>query len=302
MKLTHFFVTLFLFIIWGLNFVVIKIGLKEIPPVFLVFIRFFLTSFPAIFFIKRPNISLSKLLIYGLVMFALQFGFLFSAMEHGITPALASILLQLQVFFTIALGSIVFKEKLSTSQIFGALVAFSGMAIIAKNLSHEVTLSGVLLVIAAAACSAPGNAICKKMGDVDMVAVVVWSSLFAWPALLLFSVYLEGCDKILLSLMTLNKSSFGAVAYITYLSTFLGYYIWNYLISKYPMSVVAPYSLLSPIFGTFFSCILLGETLPTWKISCGLLVLAGLCINLAGSYLEKRSMIYKKSKAENLVD
>lgn len=302
MKLIHFLLTIALFVVWGFNFVVIKVGLRDLPPLFLVFTRFFLTSLPAIFLIKKPNASWKQLIAYGTIMFALQFALLFSAMHHGITPALASILLQLQVFFTIGVAAFVFKEKLTISQILGALVAFAGMLIITMHLGHEVTLSGVLLVIGAAACAAPGNAICKKMGNVNMIAVVVWSSLFTWPTLLGFSLYYEGIEAIKKAIFSMEWSSFGAILYITYLSTFLGYFIWNYLLCKYPMSKTAPFSLLSPVFGTLFSSLVLKEQLPVWKISAGLLVLLGLCIHLTGPFLEKKWIFSKNSEAENLLD
>ena len=302
MKVIHFFLALFLFMIWGFNFVVIKLGLQGVPPIFLVFSRFFLTSLPAIFLIKKPNTTWAKLASYGLIMFAMQFGMLFSAMHHGITPALASILLTMQVFFTIAVAAIAFKEKILFSQWIGGFIALVGILLIIRHLGHEVTLAGFLLVIGSAACAAPGNAICKTMGQIDMIGMVVWSSLFAWPLLLGCSLYYEGIEAITKSLFEINWMSFGAVCYITYLSTFLGYYLWNLLLSKYPMSTVAPFSLLSPIFATVFSAVVLKEALPTWKIFTGSLVLLGLCFNLAGPYLEKKWTLVKNSRAENLLD
>lgn len=164
MLLHHFFLTLLVILVWGFNFVVIKIGLNTIPPIFLVFARFFFTCFPAIFFIKKPKVPLRLLISYGIVMFALQFAFLFMAMESKITPALASLLLQVQVFFALVLAFLVFKEKIYKSQLFGALIAFSGILLIITNLGAEVTLKGFLLVMAAAGCAAPGNAISKKIG------------------------------------------------------------------------------------------------------------------------------------------
>lgn len=295
MKISHLFLILFVILIWGLNFVLIKFGLLHIPPIFLVFIRFFLTSLPAVFFIKKPDVSWKMLALYGNVMFALQFSMLFVAMHHGITPSLAAILLQLQVFFTLGLAAYLFKEKLFKSQIFGACIAFCGVGLIAKNLGAEVTLPGFLLVVGAASCAAPGNALSKKMGSADMLGVVVWSSLFAWPSLLCFSLYYEGLPTILEGLRHLTWQSAGSALYVTYLSTLLGYVVWNALISKYSLSKIAPFTLLSPVVGTLASTWILKEPLPFWKIFSACLILLGLFLNIFGPKLESKREISKES-------
>jgi len=288
MLLHHFLLILLVILVWGFNFVVIKIGLNTIPPIFLVFARFFFTCFPAIFFIKKPKAPLKLLISYGIVMFALQFAFLFMAMESKITPALASLLLQVQVFFALALASLVFKEKIYKSQLFGALIAFSGILLIITNLGAEVTLNGFLLVMAAAACAAPGNAISKKIGTTNVLGLIVWGSLFASPFLLALSFIFEGKEKILLGLTTLSWEAAGSVFYIVYLSTFFGFYVWNLMLSKYPLSKVTPFSLLSPVFGTLSSCLVLNEKLFSWKILAGALVLFGLLINVVGPKYEMK--------------
>jgi len=250
------------------------------PPIFLVFCRFFLTCFPAILFVKRPEIPFRKFAAYGLVMFALQFTLLFSGMYMGVTPGLAALILQVQVFFTIFLGVVVLKEKLQKLQILGALASIGGIACIGANLQGEVTLTGFLLIIAAAATWAPGNVISKKIGPVNILSLVVWSSLVAWPPLLIASLCIEGPSTILQSLTTLHWKSIGAVLYITYLSTLFGFCMWNRLIQRYTLGTVAPFSLLSPVVGMLGSVLVFNEPLQSWKILAGGLIVIGLCINL----------------------
>lgn len=285
MRLSHITLALLVILIWGFNFVVIKVGLKGFPPIFLVFCRFLLTSLPAIFFIKRPSIAFKKVAAYGLIMFALQFSCLFVGMHFGVSPSLASLILQVQVFFTILLGVLIFKEKLHRTQILGALIAFSGIALIGMNIGGELTLSGFLLVLAAAFAWGPGNVISKKMGDIDMLSLVVWSSLVAWPPLLAVSLILEGPKTILNSLLHLHWHSAASVLYITYLSTLFGFYIWNYLIKRYSLGMIAPFSLLSPVVGMIGSALVLNESLQSWKILSGSLIVLGLFINLFGPKL-----------------
>ena len=293
MRLKHFFLILGIILIWGFNFAVVKVGLVHIPPLFLVFLRFFLTSIPLIFFVKKPDVPIRLLFSYGVVMFALQFGMLFSAMQNGITAGLASILLQVQVFFALALAAIVFKEKLFKTQILGAVIAFLGIALIGKNLGDEITLAGFILVIGAACCSAPGNALSKKMGNVDMLGVVVWSSFFAWPCLLIFSLYFEGYAMIMQSFQSMTWKSCSSALYVTYLSTLLGYYVWNDLIAKYSVGKIAPFTLLSPVFGMISSTLIFKEPLPVWKLFSAMLILTGLGLHIIGPKLESQRL-YKK--------
>ncbi len=282
MQLFNIILALLVVIIWGFNFVVIKVGLEEISPLLLGFARFFLTSIPAVFFIKKPSAPFKMVAWYGLVMFALQFSLLFIGMYAGVTPGLASLLLQLQVFFTVLLATLFFREKLHFWQILGALVSFSGIAFVAMNLGGNITLTGFLLVIGAAASWGVGNVISKKIGKVNMVSLVIWGSLIAWPPLLAISFIVEGADKVLYTFQHLTWLSGGAVLYITYLSTLFGFGVWSWLLHHHPLGTIAPFTLLVPIFGILSSVLVLGEPLQSWKVLAAILVIIGLCINLLG--------------------
>jgi O-acetylserine/cysteine efflux transporter len=282
MQLLHFLLVILVVAIWGLNFVAIKVGLDEIPPMLLVSSRFFLTCFPAIFFVKRPAAPFKMVIWYGLVMFGLPFALLFLGMNAGVTPGLASLLLQLQVFFTILLSVLFMEEKLHPWQIIGAFVSFAGIALVAMNLGGDTTLLGFLLVIAAAASWGAGNVISKKIGKVNMVSLVVWGSLVAWPPLLLICLTMEGANKILYTLEHATLLSVSALLYITYLATLFAFGAWSWLIHHHPLKIIAPFTLLVPVFGILSSVLLLNEPLQSWKIFATLLVIIGLCINIFG--------------------
>ncbi|MBL0000398.1 MAG: EamA family transporter [Sphingomonadales bacterium] len=101
MPLTHFTLALLVMAVWGSNFVVIKAALQHLPPLLLAALRFTFAFFPLAFFLKKPAVSLGNLASYGLLIGVGQFGLLFIAMRHDITPGLASLVVQVQVFFTI---------------------------------------------------------------------------------------------------------------------------------------------------------------------------------------------------------
>jgi len=278
MSFSHILLLLFLMLIWGFNFVVIKVGVDGMQPIFFSFVRFFLASIPAIFFVKRPRVPWKVLIRYGLVMFAAQYALLFLGMYAGITAGLASLILQVQIFFTALLGILFFHEKPHSWQIIGALVAFSGIALIVFNLDESTTLPAFFLVVAAAATWSTGNLISKKIGAVNMLGLVVWGSLIAWPPLLLLSLGMEGIPQ-----FDYSWSAISSALYIAYFSTLLGFGIWSWFLHHYPLSTVAPFTLLAPVIAMGSSALVLGEPLQSWKIIAACLIITGLLINLFGS-------------------
>lgn len=285
MPFSHVLLALSVIAIWGINFVVIQIGLRELPPIFLTFLRFFFAAFPAVFFIKRPQIPFKMLFAYAMLMFTLDFAFLFSGMYAGVSSGIASLTLQTQVFFTAILAMVFLKEKLTLWQILGALVAFCGIGLVAINTGGDVNTLGLLLVEFAALSWAGGNLVSKKIGKVDMFSLVVWGSLVAWPPLLLLSFILEHGKLSVESILNVSWLTIGSVAYLVYPVTLFGFAIWSWLLSRHAASTVAPFTLLVPIFGFSSSALILGEGMQGWKIGAGFLIVSGLVINLYGGKL-----------------
>lgn len=281
----HLILLLLVVFFWGLNFVFVKIALQEIPPILLCFFRFFLVSIPAICFFKRPAVPFKWIILYSLVMFVLQFALMFTGIRMGVSAGLGSLLLQTQVFFSLFFASVFFKEKLNLWQILGALLSFSGIAIVGFNLGADVSLPGLLLVITAAATWGGGSIIVKKMGKVQSGSLLVWSSLLAWPPLLLLSFLIEGRLPTLLDFHQFSTESYAAILFIALFSTAFGFGTWNWLVQLYPLSTVAPFTLLVPVFAILASTLYLHEPLESWKILAALLVIGGLCVNIIGSRL-----------------
>lgn len=266
-------------IIWGFNFVVIKIGLQGLPPILFTAMRFLFAALPIVFFIKRPNVPWRLLAGYAAFQFAIQFTLLFSGMKLGFSPGLSSLVVQLQAFFTIGLAVLFLGERPRMAQVLGAVIAFSGMALVAWHLEAQTTMLGFSLVVIAALSWGIGNIFIKKIGKVDALALVVWGSLIAAPPLLLASYVIEGPAAIMAALQHISWLSIGAVLFQAYPTTILGFGIWSLLMRKYPAATVAPFTLLVPVVGMVSAAIVLDEPLQWWKIAAGFLVLAGLTLN-----------------------
>ena len=265
--------------IWGLNFVVIKIGLRDLPPLLFTSLRFFFAAVPLVFFVRRPEIPLHLLTGWGLAQFALQFSLLFVGMKLGMPAGLSSLVIQLQAFFTIALAWWLLHEHARATQLIGAGIALSGMGIVAWHLDTRSTLVGLLLVMGAGLSWAVANILSKRMGRVQHLALAVWGSLIAVPPLLMASALIEGPRVIWQALHALTLESSLAVLFQYYPNTLLGFGVWSMLMRRYPAAQVAPFSLLVPVAGMLSASIVLNESLQTWKIAAGALVLSGLAVN-----------------------
>ena len=278
--------------IWGLNFVVIKIGLQDLSPIALTVLRFAFAALPMAFFIKRPAIPWHLLCAFGLFQFALQFTFLFTGMQLGLTSGLASLVMQLQVFFTIALAILFVGERPRITQLVGALISFCGMAVVAYKLESKATLIGFMLVIIASMCWASGNIVTKKIGKVNPLALMIWGSLISLPPLLIASLLMEGTQGWVTAAHNMNWRAFATVLYQAYPNTMFAFGAWAVLMRKYPAATIAPFTLLVPIIGMACAALILDEALQWWKFAACGLVLGGLAFNQFGQkWLERRGII-----------
>lgn len=285
MRLPHVLLALLVMAIWGFSFVAIEEGLQDMPPMLLCCLRFFFTCFPAIFFIKKPKTSWGVIASYGILMFVCMFSFTFLGMHEGITPSLAAILIQLQVFFSIFLAMILFKEHITRWQILGALISFSGLIIVGFHLGGNVTLPGLLFMVLAGLSWGFANLTSKKAGKINMLGLIVWGSLFAWPILLILALTVEGGHTVIHSLRHITLLASTAVIYMAYPATLLGFSTWSWLLSHHRAATVTPFTLLVPFFAMLGSMLIFKEPLEHWKLIAAVLIMGGLCVNIFGSRL-----------------
>ncbi|ASQ45942.1 EamA family transporter [Legionella clemsonensis] len=285
MPVSHILLALLVALVWGINFLFVKLSLEEISPLFLCTLRFLLASIPAVFFIKPPAVPFKLVLSYGLIMFALQFSLLFLGMHAGMTPGMASLLIQVQVFFSVFFASVFLKEQPNPLQILGALVAFIGIGLVALHLDSNISVLGFILILGSAATWGIGNLITKKATKVNMIALVVWGSFVAIIPMFLITLTFEGATSVINTYNHLTWRGLSSLAYIVYISTWVGYGVWNWLVSRYPVSMIVPFTLLVPVVGILSSVIILGEPFQRWKLAAGLLVISGLCINVLSNRL-----------------
>ena len=267
--------------VWGTNFVVIKLSLESFPPFLFAALRYIFAFLPAALFLPRPKVAWTNLCVYGLAVGVGQFGVLYFAIDGNISPGLASLVIQTQVFFTIGFAMLFAKESLKLYQAIAVAIAMIGLAIIATHTDRTTTFLGLSLVVFAGFSWGIANTTSRRAGAINMLSYVVWASIYAIPPLIGLAVIFEGGWATLsASIMKAPMGAWLGVLWQSWGNTLFGYGAWAWLLSKHPAAVVAPAPLLVPIFGMGASAIFLGEPLPLWKMMAAGLVITGLMVNL----------------------
>jgi O-acetylserine/cysteine efflux transporter len=264
--------------IWGLNFSVIKFGLVTIDPFVLAGTRFALCALPAVFLVGKPDVPWRYIAGYGLVFGVGLWGMVNLGIAAGVSAGIASLVLQTSAFFTMALGAVALRESLTRSQWAGAAVAFSGLVVVTLVSDGSVTAAGLGLVVVGAASWSVANLIVKKSGASDMLAFVVWSSMFAPIPLFLIGYLRHGWAAYTQMGHALDAATLGSVLFQVYPVTIFGYWAWNRMLGRYPLAQVAPFSLLVPVFGLCGSVLFFDEHLPPMKVIAITLIGLGLVI------------------------
>ncbi|MBD2747542.1 EamA family transporter [Microvirga sp. BT688] len=287
MPLSHSLFALLVTVIWGLSFVVIKLGVGTTPPLLLAALRFLLAAIPAVFFVPRPKTRWTNVVAYGFFLGVAQFGLLFAAIAFGMPASLASVVMQAQVFFTILFAAVLMNERPGPHQVAGGVVAGFGLVLIAWPRMTGGGAGPFVMTVIAAACWGVANIVSKRAGRVDMLGYIVWSSLVAPLPLLGLSLWLDGADQVLAALTRMDGGTLAAVAYLAYPTTIFAFGIWAYLLSRHPAATVTPFALFVPVAGILGSVLILGEAMHPIEAVGGAIIVLGLAFNVFGPRLMK---------------
>ncbi|WP_405179159.1 EamA family transporter [Nocardia sp. NBC_01377] len=270
-------------LLWGLNFLAIRIGLDHFPPFFFAALRFAVIAIPVLLFVPRPRVNWRWILLYGTGFGILQFAFLFTAMRTGMPTGLASLVLQSSAPFTVLLGTVFLRERIRPAQLAGIGVALAGMAVIGWDRLEHATLLPVLLTLAGGLGWAFGNIGARMAGSTspgfDPLHLTLWIAVVPPVPLLLLSAAAEGPTTgpraLAASFSGTGWPALAALAYIAVLATIVGSGLWTYLMGRYPAGTVAPFSLLVPVVGIAAAWAFLDETPTATSLVGGVVVIGG---------------------------
>ena len=288
-------------VIWGMNFVFMKFALHDFTPFQLGAARYVFAVFPLILFIKRPQMDVKWLVLYGLFQGVGQFGFVFVALKVGMTAALASVLMQTQVFFTALFGFVLLGERPSRSLQIGLLLAAAGLSCFAINYvapqtnnTPATTLFGLVFCVAGASMWAASNIVVRKAqqslnkdSSFDAVAFLVWSSLMPILPFVALTLLFDA-EPTRWRWLAAPWSSWLSIAFLGWVATITAYALWTGLLKRHAANRVAPFSLGVPIVGLTAGVVILGEQITSWQWGGIGLVVAALLTVMFGAQLARR--------------
>ncbi|MGD6745340.1 EamA family transporter [Streptomyces sp. BH106] len=278
MKPAHTGLAVLVAALWGVNFVVIDIGLDHFPPLLFCALRFLLAALPAIFFVGRPRVAWRWVVGVGLALGVGKFGLLFVGMNAGMPAGLSSLVLQIQAVFTAVIAFAFLRERPGRVRVLGMAVALAGIAVAAVDEGGSGPLGAFALVVVAAAFWGVSNVLTRKASPEAPFAFMVWSSAVPVLPLLALSLMFEGPDRDAEALSSLDLPGAGAILYVALVTTLFGFTAWSGLLRRYDASRVAPYALLVPVFGMSSAALFLGEPVSALQWCAGALLVGGVAL------------------------
>lgn len=288
MRPRHLALGLAVAIVWGLNFVAIELGLTDTVALPLVAMRFILTAFPLVLFVKGPDAPWWVIVGVGLFMSAGQFGLLFTSMQLGLSPGLAAVVLQCQAIFTMFIAGVVLRERPKPIQVIGAGCALIGLGIVAagriEDSADGVAIVPLIVCIAAGLSWSIGNVIQRFAPRANGFSMVVWSALVVPLPILCLSYWLDGPEVLVDAFATIGWPTWASLAFTVGAASLFGYSVWNTLLSTYPAATVTPIALLVPPIAIIAAAIFLQELPNTLELIGSAFLVGGVAIG----YIRRR--------------
>jgi O-acetylserine/cysteine efflux transporter len=277
-RFRHVLLALVVGAVWGVNFVVIRIGLDHLPPLLFSALRFGAAAVPAVFFAGRPQVPWRWVLAVGVALGVVKFSLLFAGIAAGMPAGLSAIVLQSQAVFTLVGAATLLGERPSRRQLAAAVLAVAGLGVVAGRLDAHGPIAGFALVVAAAAAWGVANIATRKAAAPDALRFIVWVSAVSFPPLAILSLVVYGPTRVGHDLAAINLTAAAAISYIAWISTLFGFGAWGKLIRLYGASTVAPFAMTAPIFALLSSWLVLHERLYPTDLVGGAAVLAGVLL------------------------
>lgn len=272
-------ISLALMCLWGLNFSAIKLGAMQTDPILLTALRFTFAVFPAIFFVRRPPEATRFLIAYGLIFGLGVWGMMAWSINLGVSAGMAGLLMDMSIISSLALGYFFLKETITFNKIFGIILAVTGLLVSLALTDGSVPLRVLPLTLIAALSWSLMSLVVKQSKTRHVFAFSVWGMLFAPLPLVLFAYIFKGTQPFIDLPSQLNSQVWFSILFQAYPTTLLGYWVWNRLTIKYPLSTMAPFTLLTPIFGLIGSVYFYNEEVTLMKILAYALILSGMAIS-----------------------
>lgn len=260
---------------WGGNFPVVKSAVAEIPPLALLSLRFAVVAVLLAPFTRFPKEKLGHVFFYAVTMGGVHFGLMFTALQY-VDASTAALLTQIGVPFATLVAIVAFKDIPGWRRWIGILIACAGALVISGEPRFEGGWIWVVMILIAGCAWGLGTVQVKAMGDIDPWALNAWMAVFSTPMLAGWSLAFE--ENQIALLIDGGWMTVFATLYQALMVAIFGYGAWFWLLKRYPVSLMMPFSLLAPMIGVAGGIVFLGEDLTTNLLMGGAMTLLGVGI------------------------
>lgn len=262
--------------IWGFNLVAIKVGVDRFPPVFTGFLRFLIVGLVVLPWLRVRRGEMRWLLIAAIFGGALQFAIMYTGVALSGNMSSVAIAGQLGVPFATLLSVVVLGERIRWRRSLGIALSFAGVALLGFNPDVIESWQGLALIVLGALFGAIGLVAIKRVRDLNALELQAWLSWGSLPVFLMMSAWLE--DGQIESLRNIDLAGAGAVLYSALLASLFAHTAYFALVHRYPVSSVAPLTVLGPVFSVVFAILFLGDVLDWRMVVGGVMTLTGVAV------------------------
>lgn len=275
MKLRDILLTLFVILIWGGNFIAIKFGVNELPPMIIITLRFLITALLFLPFIKWPGKNrFWKIAEVGIWMGAAHQSLLFIALEH-LDASTVVVLLQSQIMFAAVLGWLILKETIHWRTGTGLLIGFSGILLVLGGPDSQ-NIWGCIITLLSALAIAISYIRMRQLKDVHPMTFIAIINGVSLPFVFVGSLIMSPEGWALLP--DANWLTLAGVLTYQALIVSLSHALWQTLLSRNSVTKVTCFILLLPIVTFALSILMLGEQMHMSLLWGALLTIIGVGI------------------------
>ena len=269
-------------IVWSSTWLAIKVGLRDLPPISFVAIRFLiaiivLTAVSAgrVRLLPLHRADYIALAFTGILMFAINYTLLFWGELH-VSSGLAAVLqATIPIFGMIFAHWMLPDEPLRLQKLMGALLALAGVALICARL---LTFSGLLAFWGGVGISLGGagaafsNVVLKKRAiQIAPAMLAAWQMIFGTVPLLFLGFIVDGDP----ARFNWTMMSIFCLLYLAVIGSALTFLLLYWLLPRMSVTNLQTISLITPPGAVMLGWSIGGETFPPWSLFGAAFVLLG---------------------------
>jgi O-acetylserine/cysteine efflux transporter len=263
-------------ILWGLNLVISKIGVESLPPILFTTLRFAIMALVLAPFLRLYRGQMGALAVAGLLSGAVCFALMFVGLALAENVASVAIAGQLGVPFTTLLSVALLGEAVHWRRWTGIALSFAGVLVMGLDPRVFEYWPSLAFVIGSAFVGALGLIAVKRLQGVDPLAMQGWFALISLPLLAGLTLAIE--QPTAQTVMQAPFAAWGAVLFSALGASVIAHTGFYYLVQRYPVTSVAPLTVLSPVLSVVFGIWWLGDMLTPRIALGGALTLVGVFI------------------------